>query len=167
MFKSETKTHYTKKNNTHYYTKEVINKFSNGDKYILTVQRQYNDSTFHLTEYFYKERDFLNLKRTMMGKSKNRNAWIITQYNNMAIERGYNEDYKRFKDYFDSMPQPQTSIESPENLAKNFCKNTFNLTFHRDGLDDFFNLSEDNIELREEGNTGESISHCFLHNFFN
>ena len=40
------------------------------------------------------------------------------EYNNMAIERGYNEEYKRFKDYFDGIPQPQTSIESPENLAK-------------------------------------------------
>ena len=68
MFKSEIKTHYTKKNNTHYYTKEVINKFSNGDKYILTVQRQYNESTFQLTEYFYKERDFFKSKKNFNGK---------------------------------------------------------------------------------------------------
>jgi len=167
MFISETKIHYTKKNNTYIYTKVFKNKFSSGDEYSLTVQRQYNDLTNELTEYFYKERDFLNLKRTMMGKSKNRNAWIITQYNNMAIVRGYNEDYKRFKDYFDGIPQPQTSIENADNLTTNFCKNLFNLTFHRDGHDDFFNLSEDNIEIREEGNTGEEISHCFLNNFFN
>ena len=101
-----------------------------------------------------------------MGKSKNRQSWVVTQYNNMALERAYNEDYKRFVPYFDNLPQPQTSIENPNNTSKNFSKNLFNLTFHSDGLDEFFNLRDEDIELTEEGNTGESLGLCFMHNFF-
>ena len=77
MFKTKIETSYTKKNNTHIFNVEKHIKLSIEEKYILCVQRTFNERTHTLKEYFLKERKYLGMKNTMYGKSKNKENEIL------------------------------------------------------------------------------------------
>lgn len=169
MFNSSIKTHYTKKNNTHIFTKESLFTLNNGEYFILTVQRKYNQLNNTTKDYFFKERKVLNLKKTMMGKSTNLENWKISMLNNNSQVREYTEDYKRFIRYFCDIPQPRNNISSINKIVNNFSQLKLAECFNLDGLDDFFNLDGNEPRRNEtlESYSGERYTSCFNHHFYN
>ena len=179
MFKTKIETSYTKKNNTHIFNVEKHIKLSIEEKYILCVQRKFNERTHTLKEYFLKERKYLGMKNTMYGKSKNKENWTIkmynyrenedyTYYNDAFVVREYTEDYKRFTDYFSDCPIFQDSVgnQDIEKSIKDHTKEKLKEIFKTDGLDGFFNLNGEEPILSQEGNTGQYLGSCFQDEFF-
>ena len=174
MITTKTDTSYTKKNTTHIFNIEQHIKLSRGEKLVINIQRTYDELTKILEEKFVKERSYLGIRKTLYGKSKDYEKWKVRMCNyreeNLTndnfIVREYEEEYKRFEDYFRDCPIFKDSIESSYNIesVKKHSKDKIREIFKPDGLDEFFNFNED--ELIISGDIGQYIGSCFESEFF-
>lgn len=171
MITTKTDSSYTKKNTTHIYDIEQNIKLSTGEKLVINVQRTYDEFTRTLEEKFVKERSNLGIRKTLYGKSKDYEKWKVRMCNygddsSTAIVTEYEEDYKRFEDYFRDCPIFKDSIETSYNVnsLNKHCKDKIREIFKPDGLDEFFNFNEE--ELIISGDVGQYLGSCFESEFF-
>lgn len=176
MITTKTDSSYTKKNTTHIYDIEKNIKLSTGEKLVINVQRTYDEFTRTLEEKFVKERSNLGIRKTLYGKSKDYEKWKVRMCNygddssthDNSIVAEYEEDYKRFEDYFSDCPIFKDSIETLYNLnsINKHCKDKIGEIFKPDGLDEFFNFNEDELIISNYGETGQYLGSCFESEFF-
>ena len=160
MFRTKTETNYTIKNGEHIYTKISIMKMSRGEKYTLAIQKLFNPINNIIIERFFKERTVVGVTKTILGKSTNKEQWLIKKLDGNYELETVNVDYKKFEEPF--YHTPSFSESNIEEFSQNELKNILNIG----NENDFFNLTGGEPQLSEEGDTGDYLDIYFSNNFF-
>ena len=161
MFRTKTETNYTIKNEEHIYTKISIMKMSRGEKYTLAIQKRFNPTNNIIIERIFKERTIVGITKTILGKSINKESWLIKKLEgNRELGIAY-VDYKKFEEPF--YDTPSFSINNIEEFSQNELKKIFNIG----NENDFFNLTGGEPQLSQEGDTGDYLDIYFSNSFFN
>jgi len=160
MFRTKTETNYTIKNEEHIYTKISIMKMSRGEKYTLAIQKRFNPTNNIIIERIFKERTIVGITKTILGKSINKESWLIKKLEgNCELGIAY-VDYKKFEQPF--YDTPSFSINNIEAFSQNELKKIFNIG----NENDFFNLTGGEPQLSQEGDTGDYLDIYFSNSFF-
>jgi hypothetical protein len=160
MFRTTKETNYTIKNGEHIYTQISIMKMSRGEKYTLAIQKRFNPINNLIIERFFKERTVVGVSKTILGKSKNKEPWLIKKLDGNYEVETVNVDYKKFEEPFYN--NPSFSESNIEEFSQNELKNIFNIG----NENDFFNLLGGEPQLSQEGDTGDYLDTYFTNSFF-
>jgi hypothetical protein len=160
MFRTTKETNYTIKNGEHIYTQISFMKMSRGEKYTLAIQKRFNPINNIIRERFFKERTVVGVTKTILGKSTNKEPWLIKKLDGNYELETVNVDYKKFEEPF--YYNPSFSENNIEEFSQNELKNIFNIG----NENDFFNLRGGEPQLFQEGDTGDYLDTYFTNSFF-